>query len=85
MLTERPTACGTGSPKLYCNIILIKTVRGRQVATNFGLQVEVEQLNFRLSYNDIKLFLAIAQSLPSLESKEPRLDPLKRHEREIKG
>ncbi len=29
-------------------------------------QVEVRQLNFRLSYNDIKLFLAIAQSLPPL-------------------
>ena len=51
----------------------------------FCVQVEIEQLNFRLSYNDIKLFLAIAQSLPSLESKEQRPDALKKYEREIKG
>ena len=49
------------------------------------VQVEIEQLNFRLSYNDIKLFLAIAQSLPSLESKEQRPDALKKYEKEIKG
>lgn len=34
------------------------------------LEVEVQQLNFRLSYNDIKLFLAIAQSLPSLGERQ---------------
>ena len=48
-------------------------------------QVEIEQLNFRLSYNDLKLFLAIAQSLPSLESREQRPDALKKYEREVKG
>ena len=31
-------------------------------------QFEIQQLNFRLSYNDIKLFLAIAQSLPTLDN-----------------
>ena len=49
------------------------------------MQVEIEQLSFRLSYNDIKLFLAIAQSLPNLETKEPRPDSLKKYEKEIKG
>jgi hypothetical protein len=49
------------------------------------MQVEIEQLSFRLSYNDIKLFLAIAQSLPNLESKESRPDSLKKYEKEIKG
>ena len=34
------------------------------------VEVEVQQLNFRLSYNDIKLFLAIAQSLPSLGDRQ---------------
>ena len=34
------------------------------------LEVEVQQLNFRLSYNDIKLFLAIAQSLPSMGERQ---------------
>lgn len=42
-------------------------------------------MSFRLSYNDIKLFLAIAQSLPNLESKEPRSDSLKKYQKEIKG
>ena len=51
----------------------------------YDIQVEIEQLSFRLSYNDIKLFLAIAQSLPNLESKEPRPDSLKKYEKEIKG
>ena len=46
----------------------------------------MEQLSFRLSYNDLKLFLAIAQSLPSLESKDPKPpDTLKKYEREIEG
>ena len=45
----------------------------RAIATPQVLEVEVQQLNFRLSYNDIKLFLAIAQSLPSLgETRDSR-------------
>ena len=34
----------------------------------YFLKVEFKQLNVRLSYNDLKLFLAIAQSLPPLTS-----------------
>ena len=48
-------------------------------------QIEVQQLNFRLSYNDVKLFLAIAQSLPNLNSLEKREQPFKPREGEVDG
>ena len=43
------------------------------------VQIEIQQLNFRLSYNDIKLFLAIAQSLPSLDKKKENRDSHRSH------
>ena len=64
---------------LFCRLVFIFMLSSCS-------QVDVEQLSFRLSYNDLKLFLAIAQSLPSLESKDPKPpDTLKKYEREIKG
>ena len=48
-------------------------------------QVEIQQLNFRLSYNDIKLFLAIAQSLPPMVTAEVRETPLKPANMEVDG
>ena len=53
------------------------------LSTSF--QIEVQQLNFRLSYNDVKLFLAIAQSLPNLNSLEKREQPFKPREGEVDG
>lgn len=42
-------------------------------------------MNFRLSYNDIKLFLAIAQSLSTMSSPEVRESPLQHPEQELDG
>ena len=41
----------------------------------------MQQLNFRLSYNDIKLFLAIAQSLPSLKGQDYRESDARKNSR----
>ena len=73
------------TPYRLCALRLVKGRRRCKSRLYNCLQVEIEQLSFRLSYNDIKLFLAIAQSLPNLESKEPRPDSLKKYEKEIKG
>ena len=48
-------------------------------------KVEIQQLNFRLSYNDIKLFMAIAQSLSTLGSIEVRETPLKQGAKSVDG
>jgi len=48
-------------------------------------QIEIQQLNFRLSYNDIKLFLAIAQSLPNFDTQERREQTLKSREGGVDG
>lgn len=58
-----------------CTVHMYICICGFMVALPLScLQISIQQLNFRLSYNDIKLFVAIAQSLPSFgsEKREPR-------------
>lgn len=45
----------------------------------------MQQLNFRLSYNDIKLFLGILQSMPSLERRSHKESFAKAKEKEVDG
>lgn len=49
------------------------------------MKIHIQQLNFRLSYNDIKLFMAIAQSLSTLGFTEVRENPLKQGETSVDG
>ena len=60
---------------MFCTVHMYICICGFMVALPLScLQISIQQLNFRLSYNDIKLFVAIAQSLPSFssEKREPR-------------